>query len=371
MPGGLAVTRDALDVLVDAARDALAADLLRERRWLAPDFAAALAEAHARDPRRVPADALAEAHALAPVLDLQSDAQLRVSRRAQVQFAMLLAEARDTLDDDLERVREAGPPPLRLPALRPAPSGHWLWLTAAAALVALALGARPLLGRGELAGPASNQAPWSGQSAPPRPTTVPADRTRTSHVPASPLAATTSHVPADTLPTADSPVPADMTRASPVPASPLPAAASPVPADTLPAKALRPVPRARLSAPAARLARLAAEAEARWQDGDLVGAEARYREIVALAPGGRAADLAYGDLFALARLRRGQDHELALWREYLRAHPRGRYADDAHAGLCRRAALDARPGCWRAYRDEFPDGLHLQQARRTLAEADE
>jgi hypothetical protein len=118
--------------------------------------------------------------------------------------------------------------------------------------------------------------------------------------------------------------------------------------------------------PGERLRRLDREAEAKWEAGDLAGAEALYREIVAGAPGARAADLAYGDLFSLARQRHGADHEVALWREYLQVFPRGRYADDARAGLCRRADDDARATCWRAYLADFPGGVHRHQAAGAL-----
>jgi len=113
---------------------------------------------------------------------------------------------------------------------------------------------------------------------------------------------------------------------------------------------------------------LDAEAEAAWQAGDYAGAEARFRQIVALSPGSRAADLSYGDLFTLARQRSGPEQEKALWREYLAAFPRGRYADDARAGLCRRGEPDERPACWQQYLTDFPAGVHRSQASRALDE---
>ena len=85
-------------------------------------------------------------------------------------------------------------------------------------------------------------------------------------------------------------------------------------------------------------------------------------------PSSRAADLSYGDLFTLARQRSGPAQEQALWREYLAAFPRGRYADDARAGLCRRAEPDERAACWQQYLTDFPAGVHRPQAERALAE---
>ncbi len=49
--------------------------------------------------------------------------------------------------------------------------------------------------------------------------------------------------------------------------------------------------------------------------------------------------------------------------------PRGRYADDARAGLCRRAASDERDACWQQYLTDFPAGVHRPQAERALGDA--
>ena len=72
------------DALVDAAADDLGEAMRRDQ--LAPDFAAVVAEAHARDPKRVPAAALAEVRALAPVAQLRGDAGGRVPAREQAEL---------------------------------------------------------------------------------------------------------------------------------------------------------------------------------------------------------------------------------------------------------------------------------------------
>ena len=86
-----------LDVLVEAAADDLARAMRRE---LAPDFAAVVAEAHARDPKRVPAGALVEVRALAPVAQLHGDPSGRVPAREQAEFAALLTAAPSSLQNE-------------------------------------------------------------------------------------------------------------------------------------------------------------------------------------------------------------------------------------------------------------------------------
>jgi hypothetical protein len=348
------------DDLIAEAREALADDLQREQKWLMPDFAALVEEAHARDPSRVPASALAEARELAPVVELRSDSAMRLSRRDQSEFAALVAGAREDIDADVAAVRAAGAPPMAVPADRSQRGRAWAWIAAAAAVAALAFGVRPLLSRGQATDVPAIQAPWQDQASRQRhevaPTPEPAPVIRRER-PAEPEVAPV--------------VPESAPEVAPAPAvvaeEPEDRVERPVRKEQAP-KARQPRPAG--ESPADRLGRLDAEAEALWHSGDLAGAEARYKEIVGLAPGSRAADLAYGDLFSLARQRRGADHEVELWREYLQAFPRGRYADDARAGLCRRADGEERASCWRAYLDEFPGGVHRHQAARVLGESE-
>lgn len=93
-----------------------------------------------------------------------------------------------------------------------------------------------------------------------------------------------------------------------------------------------------------------------WRNGDLSQAEALFRKIIKVGGRHRLAELAYGDLFSLTA-QRGKSLG-PVWRAYLRRFPKGRYAEDARAGLCRLAAGEARATCWAAYRSDFPGGTH-------------
>lgn len=106
----------------------------------------------------------------------------------------------------------------------------------------------------------------------------------------------------------------------------------------------------------ARLAELDERARAAWRAGSLSKAEALFRKIIKMGGKHRLAELAYGDLFALTAQRH---RPLApVWRGYLRRFPRGRYAEDARAGLCRLGPKADSDACWAAYRDDFPRGTH-------------
>ena len=337
---------DALGSLAVHARADLDDAVERELRFIAPDFAAVVEAAHARDPRLVPFAALVEAQDLAPVVPL-GDSSSRLSSAHNTEFAALLADARAEADADAAaaRPRTAPVPPARW-------SRRWLWGLAAAAAVLLAVSAQSILATRQSTTRDAAQAPmWERQQDGARE----AEHVAPEPAPRNPQPAR-APIPEVTPEVAPEPIP------EPIP-EPAPIADEP-PVEPV-QKTSKPRPPARETA-ADRLRRLDAEAEAAWQSGDFAGAEQRYREILRLAPGSRAADLSYGDLFALSRQRSGPDAEEALWREYLAAFPRGRYADDARAGLCRRAAPQGRPACWQQYLADFPAGSHRAQADRAL-----
>ncbi|MCA9663210.1 MAG: hypothetical protein KC486_33060, partial [Myxococcales bacterium] len=109
---------------------------------------------------------------------------------------------------------------------------------------------------------------------------------------------------------------------------------------------------------------LEAEAEALWRAGERAAAERTLRAIIRRAGDSRRADLAYGDLFTITRQLYGREREAAVWREYLARFPRGDYADDARAGLCRRETDADAVRCWGRYLADFPTGLHRAEATR-------
>lgn len=120
---------------------------------------------------------------------------------------------------------------------------------------------------------------------------------------------------------------------------------------------------------AARLEQLDREARDAWKRGELSAAESGFEAVV--KSGGRRAiaDLAFGDLFELARQRKDLAGESALWRRYVRRFPNGRYADEARAGLCRRESGDAAKRCWSAYLVDRPRGTYRDQATAAIGEA--
>ncbi len=333
--------------LVTHARAALDEAVNSELRIVAPDFAAVVEAAHARDPKLVPFAALVEAQDLAPIVPL-GDSSPRLSSTQNAEFMALLADARAEAVADAAAARPttAPVPPARW-------SRRWLWGLAAAAAVLLAVSAQSILATRQTASrDAATQAPWwerAADSAREAERLTPEPAPRPSRQPQ--RAADPQPEPTlDPLPEV-TPEPTPTITPEPPPVEPVQKTSKPRPARETAADKLR---------------RLDAEAEAAWQSGDYTGAERRYREILSLAPGSRAADLSYGDLFALSRQRSGPDAEEALWREYLAAFPRGRYADDARAGLCRRASPAERTTCWQQYLADFPAGVHRTQAARAL-----
>ncbi len=118
-----------------------------------------------------------------------------------------------------------------------------------------------------------------------------------------------------------------------------------------------------------QLTTLDRDAELALRSGALEEADAAYREIIRRGGRHRLVELAYAERFTLARRAGDQARRLALWREYLRRFPRGRFGEDARAGLCRLESTRA-ADCWRDYLARHPDGTYASQARRALDSAD-
>ncbi len=111
---------------------------------------------------------------------------------------------------------------------------------------------------------------------------------------------------------------------------------------------------------AERLDRLDQEAQELWRAGELLEARSRFEAIVRLGGRRPQVQLAYGELFTLTRQLGGD--EARLWQAYLERFPKGRYADDARAGLCGRAGSDHQ-ACWLDYLKRHPQGTHAKRAR--------
>lgn len=350
--------------LAPFARDA-ALDLDARAARVRPDFAAMMERA-----RTLAAEA--EARPPAPVIPLVTGlagaapvASPELARRADP-LVPFTADLCDELDAKIQEHVLAGVPPPRTSARRSASAV--LLALAAAALLLIVSGAQVLRVLREDRGVEANaavdaRAETTSLQAPPRPT---GPRTP----PLSPS------------------VPGDSAAAGEL-APEGPAAQAPVPGDSLPVDP-RTSPEQAVTTPGPRAARtprtvptnrrrtapteppeptLEDEAQQLWERGELAAAERKYREVVRLAGDGRRAELAYGDLFVLARQMRGADGQTSVWREYLERFPRGRFAEDARGGLCKRATGDERTACWRAYLTHHPDGTHREQATAAVGDA--
>lgn len=335
------------DALLEAARSDVDGVVEGERRAIAPDFAAVVARAHELDPKAVPESAVVEAGSLAPVVELH---EAEVEPALDEALEGLLADARELAELDVARRSLAGPPEWGAVAAgasgasdgpRPRSTGIAMVVALAAVLIgAIVIG--PLLVETFVAGVRVDVGNRSGaeylESVDEGARAVRPKLERTSP----------RHEPKRAI-THDSE-----------------GADSKLEQAVVQADGDRPRPRPRKPALADRVAELDAEAQARWAAGDLDGARDRFEQIVRIGKRGRYADLAYGDLFTLARQRQDAAGERALWQAYLKDFPRGRFADDARAGLCRRASDGEETACWTAYLDDFPAGVHRRAAQRAL-----
>lgn len=333
---------DLFEAMLAEVRGETERAIASERRLIAPDFAAVVVAARARDPELVPEAAVDEANGYAPIIELGARVELDGE---DLELGAWISAARELAEADVGARRLAGVPPLPEAPAAAQEAGRPWWATGvavAAVLVGLAVAVPALLSAfvdgnyREAANP--NQAEYVGP-----------ERAPEGGVRLEPGSGVVEQTTQEAI-QHDAPEPSE--GPSPV-----------VERD--------PEPRARERGPSARarqrdrVAELDAEAQARWQRGDLAGAEQQFREIIDLAGRSRYADLAYGDLFTLARQRKAVDQERALWAEYLQKFPHGRFADDARAGLCRHASAD-QVGCWEDYLDDFPEGVHTRAARKAL-----
>ncbi len=313
-----------------------------------PDLAAVVAMAHELDPQRVPAEAVHEVGQWAPVVSIQQGHRRRRTRD-DPELLEIIEGVRSHVEEDVAQ-RLGTPPPVVATEPEPEPRRKvWLW-TLAAAAVLLLVGASVLqAGRWRLVQdePSHSEASLQG------PQRVPEQ--------ALPVHSATPKeqgvAPEEQAPEPE-PEPVEMVE-------------EPEAAIDAAVNVERPSKRTRAKRPALSLEELDAAAHAAWRAGDLPEAERLFRLLAKRAGKARLGDLAYGDLFTLARQTKSPRKEASLWREYLRRFPKGRFADDARAGLCRRAGGDAQRKCWQRYLDEMPEGAHRAQARRAVASVED
>lgn len=303
-----------------------------------PDLADVLARARASDPTSVP-DAWDElVRADHEVLSL-AEARALSQGAPDPMVAAFAAALRDDVEAGLHERTLAAIPEAPAPSRRL--RGLAVAVMALAAAMVLAWLAPRLLGHND----PTVQDPGMGvPSAAPSVAPTPVEQTWESGRPPAPAPAP--------------PVPASAVTPAPEAPAPLPSAVTPAPAPpSTPSVATGRKPGLDLDA-------IERDALAAWRSGDLATAE---RLLLRIAHAGRntRAELAYADLFAIARQRRGADGQVDMWRAYLDRFPRGRFADDARAGLCRRAEDPAAArACWERYLERHPSGAHAAEARR-------
>jgi hypothetical protein len=347
------MSRDALDFDLDAligeARDELGEAIADELEVVTPDFPAIVEELARRG---------VAASDVAPQLTPRWGADAPTRCEADDPLASLLGEARQEIEADIA-ARRLLPVPDAAPAtIVEARPRRLRWLGAAlmiAAAVLLVWGLEPLLAQPLTQGAAPSAAQWAEQGE--------ADGGQASardDDDAAPSKARRrrprEHVQEDMEPASDDIVETEADAEAP---DALEAEAEALETAETDAAAEAPARRRRPSLDA-----LEAEAEALWRAGDRAGAERTLRTIIRRAGDSRRADLAYGDLFTITRQLYGREREAAVWREYLARFPRGDYADDARAGLCRREIDADAARCWSRYLTDFPGGLHRAEGTR-------
>ncbi len=333
-----------LDAFLEGAVEGVELEL--EADCGVPDLAAVVALARQIDPERVSQAAVDEVSHYAPVVSLGEMRRQRQTRD-DPQFDAFIAQARAHVDQEV--TRELSPDPLHNQQAPQQKRSTARWVVGAllAASVILGVGVAALQSTQLTAAEATE----------------------------SPSAALL--VEPETDPDAVHQASTKREQPRPEPEPELEPEPEPEVADELDepaphrrrAKRPQPVPESKAETTAERIARLDKEAHAAWKAGDLSTASARFEKITKLGKRGQLAELAFGDLFTLARQRKNGAAQAKLWRSYLRRFPRGRFADDARSGLCRRAASDDQLACWSAYLDDMPRGAYRAEAQREIKSA--
>jgi hypothetical protein len=320
-----------------------------------PDLAAVVALAHRMDASRVPAEAVDEVAAYAPVVPLDQGRRFRQTRD-DLELDALCQQVRAHMDQEV--ARELTQP--ERPAARP-PRHLWIAIAVAAALViGIGIGtAQATRFLQDSSTTDQNAALHSGRE----------DESDTHSVELrEPEPRRTAPRPKVTPPREVEPAPA-VEAEEPEPEL------EPAPLEnerTSQRKKRKRNDKGKeaLDSPMEtvqeKLARLDREAQAAWRARQLAKAEKLFEEIVRLDQSGRYAGLAYGDLFTIAGQRGDKAGQAKHWKAYLKRFPKGRYADDARAGLCRRMAGEAKVACWKDYLEDMPRGSYQGQAQRAI-----
>jgi len=309
-----------------------------------PDFLAVVSRAHTLAPNVIPQSAVDEVGRYAPIISLKHAGRLKTGQH-DAALDTFVGDVRGHVDQEL--VRDGAAPDEAANDTKR--RGGFGFAIAAGLVLALGLGAG-LATVFDLGGGL-----WSVQ----------ADTPSEAMLSPSPAAEQESQLAGDANGSEHRPEPTPPGPGPDSEATPLEATA-----ETPPELAPSPTPRRRAKAPAKapsrrdRLAALELEADAAWRAGKLDKAESAFRTIIAIDGRGSWGQSAYGELFTLQR-QRGRS-SVALWKAYLKSFPRGRFADDARAGLCRRAGNDSKAACWTAYLEAMPRGSFRAQAQREL-----
>lgn len=322
---------------------------------VAPDFLAVVTRAHAMDPGIVPQSAVDEVGTYAPIISLQDAARLRRGQD-DAELDTFVRDVRGHVDHAIATQHAGG----NVTTETAEPANGWRGVyklgVAAGLLLALGLGAGVATWMGSGGGVL-----WSIDDEPPNEAML------------SPKSAPTRET--QVLEEQAAPDPRPDPRSAPKP-DPKPEPAPrledrPAPQPALEEPVARPRPRRAPKAPSRRdrLAALEQQANAAWQAGRLSEAEAAFRKIIGIDPRGSWGESAYGELFTLQRQRKRSS--VALWKAYLKRFPSGRFADDAQAGLCRRAEGSEKVACWTDYLERMPRGSFRRQAQRELDGAKE
>lgn len=340
----------------DRMFDALLEDVARsvdddlEANAGVPDLLAVVELAHRLDATRVPQAAVEEVSTYAPIVSLGEARRQRQSRNDHA-FDEIVREVRGHVDQDVARALGATTQKEEPAAPTPARRRRWgMVLVAAVALLGIGIGIGTL--RGRVLTQDLEEDPSAALLSP----QSDGDKKVTQGQASASERPPSSDRPEAPEPSPTSVVPEPETQQEPA------ATSEPVKAPKRSGKH-RPRP-ASTETLAQKLDRLEREANEAWAAGQHAEAESIFRTIIKLDRRGSWAESAYGELFTLRR-QRGKD-VASQWRAYLERFPNGRFADDATAGLCRRAPDAQKVECWSAYLDAIPKGSFRQQAQREI-----